>query len=532
MDSTSKRGIGHQVVLNTFFNYICLFSTILTSLFITRILYFNLGAVNYGFWQVLWMVFGYSLLLDFGFGLSIQKYAAEYTVTNDVHRFSELLSSVIVTYMIMSVIIILATLCAAPFIDSIFKFENSGNPSELRYFKIVFAVFGIGAALVFPIGVFSEILHGLGRIDLRCFVYLIQIVINFVGIYLIFELGFSLLALTLFSILLNLFISFCMAAVVYKKIPDLTISLKLFSFSKIKEIATFSLFAYLTMFSKMVVYKTDQIIVGVMLGMSSVAIYHIGSRLSMLMSKLSTKFQENLAPIAAALYKAGDFERLRWVMFKSNRLAAFIATGVFIIFFMLLKPILYFWLKITENDNGVYSIAMIMLVAIFIMTLFRHASDRFMLMANQHKYLAKIAVVEAVSNLVLSIVFIRIWGVVGVALGSLVPNVIVSLFVFFPFMCKFGRFSKRYFIIKVYFPVFLIAVPSCAAIGIMTHFVFPIDDLTQWAGITGFYKLAVCSIIGGGLYVASGYAFLMSNDEKLSIVNKVMTTLKLRRSAI
>ena len=532
MNIISERGIGKQVALNTVFNYLKLFVQIITSLFLTRIIYFNLGSENYGFWQLLWMVFGYALLLDFGFGISMQKYAAEYTVSKDVHKLNAQLSSVIVTYILIALVIIVLTLCTTPFIDDIFILNKGGESFDLSYYKLVFAVFGIGAGIAFPFGVFAEIVHGLGRNDLRSVCSIGVTLVNYLGIYLVFEYGWSLLTLTVFSLSLNIFVSFIYLFITYKAIPGLCISFRLFSFEQIRSVASFSIFAYMTMFSKRVIFKTDQILLGIMLGMPSVAIYHISSRLSMLMSNLSTRFQENLAPVAAALYKTGDMEKLRWILLKSNRLAVFITTGVFITFFMLHKPILYFWLEITDSDKGAYSIAMIMLVSIFILTLFRSASDRFMFMANQHKYLAGVSVVEAALNIICSITFIRIWGIVGVAWGTFVPNTFVSLFIFFPLMCKFSGFSKRYFIVKVYLPVFLVALPSCAVMWWMTHQIFPITDLTQWAGKLGFLKLSMCSGIGGFVYILLGWKFILRSDEKTKIVSKVITTFGKGRAGV
>ena len=38
-----------------------------------RLLYQGLDAESFGFWSLLWSVFGYGILLDFGFGSAAQK---------------------------------------------------------------------------------------------------------------------------------------------------------------------------------------------------------------------------------------------------------------------------------------------------------------------------------------------------------------------------------------------------------------------------------------------------------------------------
>ncbi|HCX72161.1 MAG TPA: hypothetical protein DHM37_00400, partial [Candidatus Cloacimonas sp.] len=57
-----------SVFLNTLVTYSSVFVTFITAIYTTRILYLGLGEVAYGFWVLVWSIFGYSLLLDFGFG--------------------------------------------------------------------------------------------------------------------------------------------------------------------------------------------------------------------------------------------------------------------------------------------------------------------------------------------------------------------------------------------------------------------------------------------------------------------------------
>ena len=40
-------------------------------------MFLNLGDPLYGFWSLLWAVFGYSIIFDFGFVRTVQKYTAE-----------------------------------------------------------------------------------------------------------------------------------------------------------------------------------------------------------------------------------------------------------------------------------------------------------------------------------------------------------------------------------------------------------------------------------------------------------------------
>ena len=85
--------LGKTLIRNTATNYIYLGTYLVSAIFIARFLLLGLGENGYGFWTLLWAVFGYSLLLDFGFGKTVVKYAAEYQADHNIKRFNQIISS-------------------------------------------------------------------------------------------------------------------------------------------------------------------------------------------------------------------------------------------------------------------------------------------------------------------------------------------------------------------------------------------------------------------------------------------------------
>src|SRR5207249_8018241 len=54
----------------------------------------------------------------------------------------------------------------------------------------------------------------------------------------------------------------------------------------------------------------------------------------------------------------------------------------------------------------------------------------------RHRLVAFTSLGEAVANLILSVILVRRYGIVGVALGTAVPVVIANLFILFPAACR------------------------------------------------------------------------------------------------
>jgi len=263
--------------------------------------------------------------------------------------------------------------------------------------------------------------------------------INFGGVYLIFKYNFNLFELTVFTVAINLGKNLLMLLFAKRHLPEMRISPTYFSSKLLRKVLTFALFAYLIMFANMIIYKTDQIVLGLMLGMEAVALYQVGSRLSDMMVQFSSQFQANLTPIAAALYKNKEFGRLNYILTNSNRMIALMATFFFIIMTLLCRQILFVWLKV--DDPVVTEIAYLMNLSMYLLVLFRSGSSKVLLMADRHKFLSVVATIEGISNVVLSVILIKIYGITGVAMGTLIPNVILSVFVIFPVTCRFTKMS-------------------------------------------------------------------------------------------
>ena len=89
-----------------------------------RFLLLGLKDNAYGFWTLLWAVFGYSLLLDFGFGKTVVKFTAEYQADKDIKRYSQIISSVFMCYLLMSIILIIASAFLTYFYHLIFQVKD------------------------------------------------------------------------------------------------------------------------------------------------------------------------------------------------------------------------------------------------------------------------------------------------------------------------------------------------------------------------------------------------------------------------
>src|SRR5215217_4805536 len=90
--------VKQSIYRNSISNYIFLVARLGLGLVLFRLIWQSLTKEEFGFWALLWSVFGYGILLDFGFGFTAQKRVAELSVHHRWDELSRVLSTIFYCY--------------------------------------------------------------------------------------------------------------------------------------------------------------------------------------------------------------------------------------------------------------------------------------------------------------------------------------------------------------------------------------------------------------------------------------------------
>ena len=476
----------------TISNYIHLIIKIIASLILVRIMFLGMGKENYGFWALLWSIFGYSVLLEFGLGVTIQKKSAEFMAAGEIQKISSLFSTYLVVYFIISILIVITTVLLSLNLDTLFVITDT---HKLEEYSLALLIFGIGSAFSFSLGFADEILRGFHLLKIRNHINTFFILLNTLLLWqcVVWEQPIYIYALVAVSIQALNNISFFI--VLKKEINNLKISFKLVDFSDVKSSLKFSLSAYLIMFSNIIIFRTDQIIISVIAGVTYAGFYQIAARVSELFRQFATQFHESLSTKAATLHKDDDKEQLSNLLLHSNKLISAIATLLFIPAYILIEPLLFHWLAL--NDATTINIAKILLVSMYILVVFRSSMVNILLMNDQHIQLMRIGLFEALSNIILSIILVYQYGMIGAAIGTLIPNILFAIFYNIPVSLKYTSTSFITYL-KTYLIPLGFSFATVFYIGtILTTYIIPDNILKLF--VDGLILLICFSTIYGSL---------------------------------
>jgi O-antigen/teichoic acid export membrane protein len=203
--------------------------------------------------------------------------------------------------------------------------------------------------------------------------------------------------------------------------------------------------------------RTDEITIGIFLPVSAVGSYNIARRLSESTQTLTRQFMKTLLPLASQLHAEGDFGRLRHVYKAGTRLTIAIVLALSSILIVLAGPILTVWVG---SEFAAYT------GVVFVLTLANlFATMQWPAMAVQqamtrHRILALSSLGNGIANLVLSLLLVRPYGLVGVALGTAIPTAIEYFGIILPYSLRVVGVRPREAILEIFLPALLPAVPA------------------------------------------------------------------------
>jgi O-antigen/teichoic acid export membrane protein len=133
-----------------------------------------------------------------------------------------------------------------------------------------------------------------------------------------------------------------------------------------------------------------------------------------------------LTPRFALLEGRQDHQEMKRLFLLSLKVSATLSFGCCLGAFLFGKQVIFFWVG---PEFGASVLVLWILAGSFSIALAQTPGIGLMYALNKHKWYALVTILEGFANLALSIYLARRLGLVGVALGTAIPMVIVKLFV-------------------------------------------------------------------------------------------------------
>jgi O-antigen/teichoic acid export membrane protein len=511
-DPTTGQRIQQRILLNTASNTVAKILALGTGFLLTPFILGHIGPTDYGLWVLIGSVLGYGTLLDLGIAGALIKYIAQYVAEGRREDVGKLIATALRLYAGLGAVALTACLALAPLFPSWFAVPGEKRATAVQ----LVVVMGIGLAVSIPAVVPSAILRGLQRYDLGSLVSSLGTLLFVAAAVAVLLAGGGVVSLAGVSVATTILAQILALWLIRRTAPWMRLGWAGGERSLMRVLGSFSIWLFVEDMMWRVQTRTDEIVIGAFLPISVITPYSIARRLGEIPQLVTDQFMKVLMPVASELHAERDMARLRSLFVAGSRVTLAVVVPLAAVVILLARPLLTVWV------GPEYADAAILVALLGLATLIDTSTwpaGAVLQGIGRYRAIALLSVVAAAANLGLSLLLVRPLGVLGVAVGTLVPTAVVRLALVFPYALRVMRVSAAEAVREIFLPALLPAIPAIAVLWVLGRVVPQARLLT----------LVLSALVGVGVYGAV-YLAIGAGEPERDLARRLVRRLHLKRS--
>jgi len=485
-----------QALKNIGSNWFGLATNLVVAFFLSPFILHHLGDDAFGLWVLVFSLTGYYGLFDFGIRSSIVRYIAQFRARNEHDELNRYINTSLCTYGGIGVLLLPITVTASFYIDSIFRIPPALHWSA----RVLFLVVGTAVAIGFPLSVFAGVLEGLQKFQWLSLTQTGYNVLRAVLIVLALHRGRGLLTIAVISMALNLATYAVYFAVVQREL-GVRYGLRFVNSQSFRTMAGYGSITFVATIAAQLRFYSDATVIGIFIGSAAITYFSIGSKLVSYSSNVTQSMSQIFTPMSSQFNATGDVERLRRILVMGNRACALIVFPLCATLIILGKSVIEVWVG-AKYVPVAYTVLVLLIVSDSTQ-MAQSASPKILYGMARHRTLAFVWLGEGVANLILSIVLLHYYGVIGVAMGTTIPQICTNLFFLPQHLCRVLGMRLRTFVRQTYLAPALLCAPLVAVLLGMRHFFVAHTYLELGAQVA----------VGGAVYGVGLLWFLLTKEQ-------------------
>jgi O-antigen/teichoic acid export membrane protein len=357
---------------------------------------------------------------------------------------------------------------------------------------------GASVAFGFPLGVFGGFLDGLQRFDVNNWTSVVSNLLRAALIVAALDHGLGLLTIALITVVLPLLTSLVRGIIAFR-IHPVAFGMKYVDRATFRMMASYSGVTLIIMIAGRLKFKTDTIVIGTMLSAAAITYFNIAGRIVDYAGEIVTSLAQNFLPMASQSEAKGSMEHLRKVFVTGNRLCAFTIFPVTAVLLILGKSLIEVWVGQKYIATS-YTVLVILIIPSTLMWA-QAASGRVLFGISKHRTWAFVTLAEGISNLILSILLVRPYGIIGDALGTAIPLTCSMVFFMPGHLCKQLGIRLWTYLREAFVLPIAVSIPLVLALLLMR----------RWFVAHNYWQLGIQLVVGGIVYgLGLAWVFLTS----------------------
>jgi O-antigen/teichoic acid export membrane protein len=416
---TEPLNVKRVLVRNTAWNYVGFTVNLATNFVLFPYVVHRIGDAAAGIWLLLGSVTGYMGLLELGLVPSLAQSVAADSGRGDREGLNEAASTTLAVLCALAIVPLL-TLLVVPRLVDVLQVPADMQGQARTVFRVAIA----GFALRMPLAAFQAILLGTQRQD-RCNQLWIMIVAaKFLGAVGLLLAGFGVVAIVTMEALVHLLAGIPQSRWAFQEVPGLRLRPGLARLSRARALVAFGGTLLVLSMCSLLSEQTNRLVIAGFLPVAMVTYFSAGWKLYQFAYSVPTTLVQAVTPLAAHLHGRDDQDALRALFLRMTKYTTGLAWPLTLSLGFCAASLLRLWMGRAFAEH--YRVVQVLVVA-FVVTAYNHVGYSILVGTKRiGPVLWRYQLPQAILTFGLSIVLVRVLGIVGVAVATTVPALLLE----------------------------------------------------------------------------------------------------------
>jgi len=407
-----------RIPWNIVFNFTGYAINIVITFLIAPVVVHRLGESAYGIWGLIGQAIGYSFVLDFGIRIAVTRYIGRHLALREPDQINKVLTTGLAFTAVSAALALAGGGVVAYFLPHLLAIP----PHLVTDARLATLVTAATFATSFPGSMFTGCVAALSRYDLLNIRNVGPNVLRALLLWFFLRQGYGLLAVAVISggtfvlaYVLDLFFA-------SRHLPEFKIARRFFDAATLRTLLNFSFYAFVMTIAGRIIFMTDNLVVGFVLGPAAVTYYSVGLSVVDVFRSSLGNINNVYAPLASQMDALRQRDSLRALLLRGSRInLVYTLAGVSAL--VVVGPsFLGFWMgsEFITRSGPVLVVLALAGMGYALMS----APQQVLYGMNKHRMNAWLSLAQGAVNFPLSAILIRSMGPVGVAWGTLIPAII------------------------------------------------------------------------------------------------------------
>lgn len=416
-----------RYVRNVSFNQANLVVGVLIGFFMSPFIVRQLGDTGNGYWSLVVTITAYFGYFDLGIQAGVSHYVTRHLADGDRSKFNDKFNSALTVLLGIGLLAVVASLVMAALLPTLFNV-----PPEARGpVRAAFLLTGFVTAAKFPFAAFQAALVGAQRYDLTSGTALVVRMVNAAIVFYALSARQDLEVLAVIVAGTQLLEQVVLTFFALRAVPLLRLQLLRFRWTQFRELLDYGFFNFIINVAAQFGAAFGTFVIARQIDAAAVTYYTISLDVVPYMASVIYALSLPLLQIFIPLDVSGDIAQLRNMFFKGSRYLGALTCLMAANLLLVGPAFLGRWMGpryLETEPYGSSGVVMIILVCASAISLMATVAETVLFGRRKNRIFAAVIIFETLVVVVMSVWLVRQWGIIGVAVGVLVPNILARGF--------------------------------------------------------------------------------------------------------